>query len=247
MAIQASAQDDLASKLQNPVADLVSVPFQNNFDYGHGEDGEGFRWTMNFQPVIPVKLGEKVNMINRIILPVMKQNNIINDESQGGIGDVVASVFFSPQKEGKVIWGIGPVFLVPTASASYLGTEKFGIGPTVVLLYQKRGFTTGLLANHINSVAGKETRTDVNASYFQPFLSYTFNGYSPGINAELTQDWKNEQFSGAINFMFSKTTKLGKAQPISLGGGVKYFLPTADTAPTWGFRFIVTFIFPKAG
>jgi hypothetical protein len=140
-----SADDaaELAKKLPNPVAALISVPFQNNFEFGGGPDGDGFRYLLNFQPVVPFSVSEDWNLISRTIVPVISQEDMIGTSSQTGLGDIVQSAFISPKEPtaGGWIWGAGPVILLPTASDDLLGSEKFGLGPTAVLLKQENGWT----------------------------------------------------------------------------------------------------------
>src|SRR5215467_14574850 len=111
---EGSAQE-LAKKLSNPVASLISVPFQSNFDFGLGPNEDGFRYTLNFQPVIPITLTPNWNLISRTILPVIHQSDVVGTGSQTGLGDVVQSFFLSPNKTKPFIWGVGPAFLIPTA------------------------------------------------------------------------------------------------------------------------------------
>jgi hypothetical protein len=148
---------ELAKKLSNPVADLISVLFQNNFEFGGGPNDDGFRYLLNFQPVIPVSLNTNWNLISRSIVPFIHQEDMISSGSQTGLGDITQSLFLSPKKptSREWIWGVGPVFLIPSATDDLLGSEKFGIGPTAVLLKQEHGWTYGALINHIWSVAGE--------------------------------------------------------------------------------------------
>src|SRR3989304_4921099 len=158
-AAAAHAQDDsaaeLAKKLQNPIASLISVPLPSNWDFGIGPE-QAMRYTLNVQPVIPISLGKDWNLITRTIVPfIHAESPVPGGDDHGGIGDIVQSFFFSPQQpQGGWILGAGPVLLYPSASDDVLGAEKWGAGPTAVVLRQDSGFTYGLLANHIWSFAG---------------------------------------------------------------------------------------------
>jgi hypothetical protein len=238
---------DLAKKLSNPVAALISVPFQNNFDFGGGPNGDGFQYKVNIQPVVPITLNKNWNVISRTILPVVYQEDIIGTSSQGGLSDIVQSLFFSPKEPGPggLIWGLGPVFLLPTATDGLLGSEKFGLGPTVVLLKQTHGWTYGALANQIWSVAGNDHRASVNATFLQPFLSYTTKKQTTfTLNSESTYDWTREEWTVPLNLMIAQLVKVGKT-PVQFQIGGRYYAETPDNGPDWGLRCAVTLLFPK--
>jgi len=174
-AVATENEDSLAQKLQNPVANLISVPIQNNWDFGIGS-ANAMRYTANVQPVIPFKLNDDLNLITRTIVPIIHaESPVAGGSSISGMGDIVQSFFLSPAKPtaSGIIWGAGPVFLYPSASDNRLGTEKFGLGPTAVLLRQQGPWTYGGLVNHIWSVTGNKQRSDVSATFLNPFLSYT--------------------------------------------------------------------------
>ena len=138
--VYGQSAEELAKKLSNPVASMISVPFQNNLDVRIGKFN-GYRYILNVQPVIPITLSKSLNLINRIIIPVVSQYDITAKGAfQSGISDAVVSTFISPS-QSKVIWGFGPVFLIPIASNDFLGTKKFGIGPTGVMLFQTENST----------------------------------------------------------------------------------------------------------
>ncbi len=241
-----AATDALAKKLQNPIASLISVPFQGNFDFGF-DPNDGSRVLVNIQPVIPMSISEDWNLISRVILPVISQSDIFGPSgNQFGLGDVTLSAFFSPKAptSGGFIWGAGPVLALPTATDELLGTEKFGVGPTAVGLMQIGKLTTGLLVNHVWSVAGSDDRADVNNSFFQPFLAKNFpGGYALSLNTELSQNWDADATTGTINIGGSKVITLGKQMAqIAVGPRIPY---GNGNGSDWGFRAQFTLLFPK--
>jgi hypothetical protein len=238
---------DLAKQLSNPVASLISVPFQFNYDRGFGS-ADGERATLNIQPVVPISLNDDWTMISRTILPVIWQNDIAGPSGeQLGLGDITQSLFFSPKTPGPsgIIWGAGPAFLIPTGTDDLLGSGKWGAGPTAVVLKQANGWTVGALANHIWSFAGDGDRVDVSSTFLQPFVSYTTpDAWTFGVNTESTYNWETEEWSVPINFTVAKLTKIG-AQPVSLTAGVRYWAESPDSGPDgFGFRGVITLMFP---
>jgi hypothetical protein len=246
--VAASAQDadELSKQLSNPVASLISVPFQSNFDWGAGPDGNGFSYLMNVQPVIPIALDDDWNLISRTILPITYKD-YLPDGSEFGLGDTTQSFFLSPSKPGPggLIWGLGPAILLPTATNDFLGSNKWGLGPTGVALVQKGPWTVGALVNHIWSVAGDDDASDVNQTFLQPFTSYALgHGRSLTLNTESTYDWEGEQWTVPINLMFAQVMKLGP-QPVSLQIGGRYYAAKPEGGPDWGLRATFTLLFPK--
>jgi len=240
--------DSLAKKLSNPIASLISVPLQYNADFGAAADGKGEFHTLNVQPVIPVALNNDWNLISRTVLPISARNDVYpGDDSVSGVGDTLQSFFFSPSQptEDGLVWGIGPVFLLPTATDDRLGSEKWGIGPTAVALVQKGPWTAGALANHIWSVAGEEDRNDVNATFLQPFLGYALGrGRTVSAAMEASYDWESEQLTAPATLAVSQVLPVGK-QLISVQVGGRYYLDAPANAPEWGVRATLTFLFPK--
>ncbi|MFV8782108.1 transporter [Microbulbifer sp. SA54] len=243
------ADSDLAKQLSNPVSDLISVPFQFNWDNRVGPLEDGRRFTLNIQPVIPIDLNEDLNLISRTILPVVSQEDIFpGSGDQTGMGDTVQSLFFSPKKPtaGGIIWGAGPVFLLPTATEPLLGTEKWGIGPTGVVLKQTGPWTMGALANHIWSFTGSSDRDDVNSTFIQPFLAYnTPTSWTFTLQTESTYDWETEQWNVPVHFLVAKLFKVGK-QTYQIQAGPRYYAESPDGgAQDWGFRMSWIMLFPK--
>ena len=239
--------DDLAKQLTNPVADLISMPVQINYDSGFGSE-DGHRIAINVQPVIPIEINNNWNVISRTILPFIEQNNIIgNSGSQSGTGDIVQSLFFSPKAPtgNGWIWGAGPALLIPTASDDFLGTEKWAAGPTAVFLKMDNAWTYGLLANHLWDYAGENDRADINASFIQPFVSYTNQGWTYTLQTESTYDWESQEWNVPINGIFSKILRIGKL-PVSIAVGARYWAEAPKNgAEGWGGRFSITAMLPK--
>lgn len=243
----ASAEYDLALQLVNPVASLISVPLQNNFDFGAGTSGDGFQYRVNFQPVIPIALNDDWNLISRTILPYVYQEDIFGATSQSGLGDTLQSFFFSPQAPGPggLIWGAGPVLLLPTATDELLGTEQWGAGPTAVFLRQSNGWTVGVLANHAWSFAGESTRSDVNATFLQPFVTYTTGTHTTfSVNSESLYNWDTELWTVPLNAGVSQLVMLG-GSPVQFQVGGRYYAEAPDNGPEWGLRFTVTLLWPR--
>ena len=251
VAFSAHAQDadQLAKQLSNPIASLTSVPLQFNYDDGVGPLDDGHRFLLNVQPVIPVSIGEDWNMISRTIVPVISQQDIFPDAgSQFGLGDTVQSLFFSPKAvtASGWTWGVGPVLLIPTATDDLLGSGKWGAGPTAVALRQTAaGWTYGVLVNHLWSFAGDDDRSDISATYLQPFLARSLGkGRTISMALESTYDWESEQWTVPLNIGYSKVSRIGK-QLVSYQGGVRYYLEAPDSGAEWGLRFTFTLLYPK--
>ena len=244
-----TSKADLAKSLSNPVAALISVPFQYNYDQTIGPEDDGHRSTLNIQPVIPVSISEEWNMISRTILPIIDQSDIApGSGSQTGTGDVVQSVFFSPKEPTASgwIWGLGPVFLLPTGSEDELTADKWGAGPTGVVLRQQGPWTYGGLFNHIVDFAGDDDRSDISSTFIQPFMSYTTpSAVTYTLNSESTIDWENEDSAVPINAIVSKVVPIG-GQLFSVGGGFRYWADSMENGPEGlGVRLQITALFPK--
>jgi hypothetical protein len=236
---------ELAKKLANPIASLISVPFQNNTFYGIGPY-KGTQNTMNFQPVVPIKLSEHLNLITRYIIPIITQYNLTGENtSQSGLSDATISAFLSPSKtKNGLTWGAGAAFLVPTATNQDLGTGKFGVGPTIVVLKQGHGITLGALANQIWSVAGQADRAAVSQMFIQPFFTYNWkSGAGIGAVGSITQNWETKIFASSVAIPFSGITKFGK-QIIQLAVGPQIPI-SGPNRGDFGWRAQLTLIFPK--
>jgi len=240
---------DLAQELTNPLADLITIPVQMTYDRGIGPQDDGWRLQTNIQPVYPIQLNEDWNLITRTIVPVIYQDDIFPGEgSQFGLGDITLSLFFSPREptSSGIIWGVGPVFLLPTATDDLLGTEKWGAGPTGVVLTMRGPWTLGVLANHIWSYAGDNDRRDVSNTFIQPFVAYTWpSAWTLSVQSESTYNWETDDWSIPLNVAVSRMTRLGRL-PVSLQAGAGYWLESPNAGPEgWRFRLQANFVLPK--
>ena len=249
LAQEADQAAELAKKLANPVAAMISVPLQYNYDENYGPDDEGSVSKLNIQPVWPISMNDNWNLITRTIVPLIDQQDLpAKGESESGLGDVTASQFFSPKAPtaGGWVWGAGPVELLPTSSDEVLGGEQWGLGPTAVALKQVGPWTVGALVNHVWSVAGEDDRADINATFLQPFLSYvTKTKTTLGLSTESTYDWEAEQWSVPVNASVAQMLKVGR-QILQVGGGARYWAESSANGPEgWGARVTLTLLFPK--
>jgi len=258
--------DKLAKQLVNPISSLISVPFQANEDFGYGPSHNGYKFTLNIQPVIPISLTKNWNLILRTIVPVISQHDLFyvenvpkrlnlpaQNRSQDGLSDTLQSFFFSPEKRGPfgLNWGVGPALLYPTGTHPFLDTGTFSMGPTVVIVKQAGGLTAGGLMNQLWSVAIEEDRKSVSQLYLQPFVAYTLKTHTTLIlSSEATANWNNTpgnaKWTIPLIFQISQVLKIGK-QPINIQIGGKYYADSPRYGPDWGVRFNLTLLYPKAG
>ena len=239
---------DLQKATQNPVASLISVPLQNNtnFDIGPLDRTQN---VLNIQPVIPVRVSENWNLINRIILPLVFQPDLTRlNVGTMGMGDINPTFFLSPAKPHKLIWGMGPAFVLPTATNKVLGQGKWSAGPGIVALVQPGHWTLGVLINNVWNFAGQSDRPAVNQMLLQYFINYNLKkGWFTTLQPVITANWKargDNVWTVPVGGGIGRIMKVG-AQPISLelqfyGNAVH----PAGTSP-WSMRTQVAFLFPK--
>jgi hypothetical protein len=263
---EASEADKLAKQLANPISSLISVPFQANEDFGYGPSHNGYKFTLNIQPVIPISISKDWNLILRTIFPIVSQHDLFyienlpknsplqpQNRSQDGLSDTTQSFFLSPKKPGPfgLIWGLGPVFLYPTGTHPFLGTGTFSIGPTLVVLKQTGPWTVGALMNQLWSVVIEENRSSVSQMFLQPFVAYTTKTHTTfTLSSESTANWNNTpgdaKWTVPLIFQISQVLKIGK-QPISIQIGGKYYSDSPRYGPDWGVRFNLTLLYPTGG
>lgn len=242
-----SAQDDdLSKKIQNPIASLISVPFQNNTEFGYGADDRTLN-TLNIQPVIPFNLTEKVNLITRTIIPI-KRLPLDIDDSKSGLGDINMSLYLTPAKPSKVIWGAGLALGVPTATHDVLGSQKWSAGPGFVALVQPGTWTIGALAQNTWSFAGDENRSDINYFYSQIFIT---KGLQKGwyINSApiITANWEADsgnQWTLPLGAGAGRLCTIGKL-PVNAQVGYYSYVVKPDGWAYSELRVQLVLLFPK--
>lgn len=242
----AASSTELAKKLANPIADLVSVPFQFNWAPGIGPD-EATRFILNVQPVMPFSLNKDWNLITRVIVPFIGQPVLVSGGAPAsGIGDILSSFFFSPAR-GKITWGVGPVVSLPSTSEPTLGSGKWSMGATALVLKQSGPWTVGALWNQVWSVAGATGRTDVSQMFLQPFVSYTTkSAVTLALNTETVVNWKatDHKWTVPVNFTVSKLSTFGMF-PASYQVGVGVYAAGPDDGPAWQLRSAVVILLPR--
>jgi hypothetical protein len=261
-AVAQQSEGELAKEALNPVAALISLPIRYDYNSNIGPIQQGNQSLLTVQPVIPFSIGTDWNLISRTIIqgvsldkgvPGAGTPDGLGDVAPGsgtheGLGDITQQFYFSPKKptDGGWIWGAGPQILLPTG-ASDLTAGKWGAGPTAVVLKQENGWTYGALVNQIWSISSDSKKSDYSVFYVQPFLAYTTKTYTTAsINTESTYNWKASQWSVPVNLTLTQILKLGN-QPLSLQVGARYWADTPEgIGPKgWGYRFQLTFLFPK--
>ena len=244
---------DLRAAVQNPISSLVSLPFKFNFDYG-AQNGDGT--ILNIQPVYPITKG-KWNYVSRLILPVASVDGAISTpenpnpsglDSASGLGDTNYSLYLSPVEYGDVIWGVGPSFMLPTASDDQLGSGKWSGGITGVALTQPGWGTMGILGRQLWSFAGDDKRSDVNQSLIEPFANYNLDkGWFLITDIIITANWEapsNQTWTVPLGGGVGRIYKIGN-QAVNNRVEFYYNVEKPDSAPDWSWSFTFQFLFPK--
>ena len=241
---------DLAKQLSNPMASLVSVPFQFNWEQNVGPS-DLTRFILNVQPVMPFTVNEDVNLIVRVIAPLVSQPPLVaGGAAASGIGDITTSFFVSPSKSKRLIWGVGPVIVLPSTSEPTLGSGKWSTGPTVIGLKQAGPWTVGALWNHVWSFSGDATRADVNQMFLQPFVAYqATRTITLSVNSETTANWDvaddDDRWTVPINISVSKLSSFGTF-PASYQLGFGAYPVHPEIGPSWKVRAAMVLLLPRA-
>lgn len=239
--------EGLAKAAQNPVASLISLPFQNNTDFGIGPDDET-KNTLNIQPVWPFSLSDNWNLITRTIIPVISQPGLSDGQERvTGFGDTLFTAFFSPKNSGKWIWGVGPVIMIPTGSNDQLTSDKWGAGISAVFLTMPGNWVVGSLFSNVKSVGGG-SGTDVNLFTWQYFINYNFNhGWYLTSAPIITANWEatgSNRWTIPIGGGVGRVMKFGR-QPVNLSIQAYKNIETPDSGADWQLRLQLQLLFPK--
>jgi hypothetical protein len=243
-----SQQSDIAKQAQNPIARLISVPLENDFNPQTGPNKED-SYVLQMKPVIPVSLSKDWNLITRTIIPVIQTPDpALGVDGASGLGDISLSLFLSPAKVGRIIWGAGPIVSVPTASDDILGTGKLSVGPTVVLLRNQGHWLYGSLVYNVFSVAGPSSRSDVNQMLMQPFVNYNLRRkWYLTSSPYVTANWekrRNERWTVPVGGGVGKIAHFGKL-PVNIYAQLFRNLKSPEGTTDWSARVQVQFLFPK--
>ncbi len=219
-ATEAEAQakaTELAKAAQNPVANMNSIPVQFNWTTGGGL-GDETQSVINVQPVLPLPINEKWNVISRTVVPIVNLPGG-GTERLTGIADIQEQVYFTPAKSGGITWGFGPIFSFPTATNPAMETGQFALGPTFVALKIGKKWVYGALVNNLWRIAGSETTTPINAFFLQPFINYNLKrGWAISTSPAITANWNapsGQEWTVPLGLGVSKITMVGK-QPMNV-------------------------------
>jgi hypothetical protein len=244
----AQATSEIAKQAQNPIASLISVPFENDFNPQTGFKKED-SYVLEMKPVVPFTLSNDWNLITRTIIPAIQVPDLAPGvDGTSGLGDIQLSLFLSPSKAGALIWGAGPVVSFPTASQEILGTKKLSLGPTVVVLRIQGHWLFGTLVQNLTSVAGPSARSDVNQILMQPFVNYNLkHGWYLTSSPIITANWEvnlNQRWVVPVGGGFGKIVHLGKL-PVNIYSQVFRNVERPDGTTHWSARVQAQLLFPK--
>lgn len=245
--LAAEDDGDLAAAAQNPIADLISLPFQNNMNFDYGPDGD-IQNVLNIQPVLPFGLGDDWNLITRTIVPVVSQPHLDDGGSTFGLGDTTFTAWFSPAESDGFVWGVGPVLLLPTATDDRLGSDQWGGGASMVALLMSGPWVAGGLVNNVWGFGGSGDEADLNQFLIQPFVNYNLDDGWYIVSAPIiTANWEAEsadRWTVPVGGGVGKVFRIGK-QPVNLNTQVYYNIDKPEWVGDWTWRLQFQLLFPK--
>jgi hypothetical protein len=237
------SNQELAKSVHNPFADFVKVPIQSTTGFQLGRDHK-VGDSVNIEPVVPFSLNSDWDLIAQ---PSLTVTYAPTPHEQSGLQDLQTSFFLTPAKATTWIWGVGPIFQLPTASSSELGTGRWSAGPTAALIYSEGPWFNGVLAYQLMSFAGNRERGSVNQTFLEPGVSYNFeSGWYVQCEPSITYDWTvdtADAWTIPMGADIGKAFKIG-SQNLSLQVGAYDLLKRPNGSPQWIARVSVTFLFP---
>jgi hypothetical protein len=242
---QESSESDLAKKTQNPVSNLISLPFQNNTSYDYGPR-ERTQNVMNIQPVIPLSINDEWNLITRTIFPIVSEPSTVpGQDRQNGTGDTTFTAFLSPKEPafGSLIWGAGPIFNIPTASDDRLGADLWGMGISAVGLTIQGPIVAGAIVSNTWNLEGE----DFSRFLLQYFVNYNLaNGWYIVSSPIMTADWEadDDAWTIPVGGGFGKVHRFGNL-PVNLSVQAFYNAEKTKFGGDWSSRLQVQFLFPR--
>jgi hypothetical protein len=239
--------EELAKAAQNPIAHMISLPFQENVNFNYGPENKAQN-VLNIQPVIPVTLSPDWNLITRTIVPVISQPPFApGQETEFGLGDIQSSAFFSPAKTKGFVWGVGPIAQLPSHTDDRLGSPIWGLGPTVVALRIDGPWVYGALVNNVWSLGGNDT-TKYNNFLLQPFVNYNFGNSGTYLLSGpiITANWRTGNWVVPLGGGIGQIFKAFGKQPVNASLQALYNVAHPEgLGPDWSIRFQVQLLFPK--
>jgi len=238
----------LQQAAQNPVADLISIPLQNNFNFGVGPQDK-MQYVGNIQPVVPFHLTENWNVITRTIVPFVYQPELAPGVGDVfGLSDIQFTAFLAPAKPGGIIWGVGPIVSFPSGADNSITSGKWAAGPSAVALKIDRHWVYGALTNYISSFAGQGDRGAVSQWLIQPFVNYNLpDGWylvsAPIITANMMAD-SSQRWTVPLGGGAGRIIRVGQL-PLNISLQGYYNVEHPDAGPDWSIRFSVQVLLPK--
>lgn len=236
---------DAATRLGRGGPSTVLLPFTSNTDFGGGPQDRAFRTELNINPALVIPLTPNWNVISNTQL-MLRHLERVYDTSKTGLGDTIQNTWLSPApppKERGFTWGVGAVFLAPTATPPALGQREWGIGPSGFAAWKAGPFTAGLVVNQTWAFAGQRRgRPDVNRTYLYPFVSYALPSKTTlNLTADITYDWQGRQSYVPVTASVSRPVTLA-GQLVILGAGVRAFAGDQKELQNVGVQVNVTFV-----